>query len=72
MEVAKVAIGAEASVELKLEDGMIKVVGVQDGADGKVKLEISFKPQAFVAKLKAAIPGQIDDMIFDVLLAQLK
>lgn len=72
MDLGKIELGPEAAVAMKLENGMVKVSVAYVGADANVGLHVDLKPQAFVAKLKEMIPGKVDDMVFDLLLAQLK
>lgn len=71
MDLAHVAVGPEGDVDVKIEGGMVKLILKYNGADTVASLEVGLKPQAFVEKLKKAIPGSIDDMIFDLILAQL-
>lgn len=72
MELGNVAVGPEANLVLKLEDGKVKVMLKYAGADVEADLGVALKPDAFVAKLKEMIPGKVDDMVFDLILAQLK
>ena len=72
MELSHVAIGSEGVLDLKLEGGAVVLAVGYKGADADASLSVALKPKMFVEKLKALIPGQIDDMIFDVLLAQLE
>ena len=71
MEIGHIAVGAEGMLDLKLEGGAVVLAVGYKGADADAMLSVSLKPQAFVEKLKAMIPGSIDDVIFDLILAQL-
>lgn len=66
-EIVALPIGPEMVVDLKLVDGKIVVALAQNGADGYVKLEAGIGPKNFLEKLKAMIPGQLDDMVISAL-----
>lgn len=72
MDLAHVPVGPEAAIDLKLEGGAVKLIVGYKGADADVQLVGALKPKAFVEKLKVMIPGQIDDAIFDLILAQME
>ena len=71
MELGHIAVGAEGVLDLKLEGGAVVLSVGYKGADADASLSVALKPQAFVEKLKSLIPGTIDDVIFDIILAQL-
>lgn len=71
-EIIGAAIGPEAKVDLKLKDGALVVEVVYAGADGYASLAVGIKPDAFIDKLKAAIPGSLDDMVLEALKAAMK
>lgn len=64
-------IGKEGKLELKVEAGKVKMkVGVDTkGVDAAV--EVAIDVPYFLEKLKAAIPGQVDDAIIGGLQAML-
>ncbi len=61
------SIGPEAKYDLAVKDGEVIMTVDYKGADGRVKLEAGASVDAWLEKLKAAIPGQIDDFIIDAL-----
>lgn len=65
-------IGPEAKLDLKIVDGALVVSVAYSGADGYASIAAGLKPDAFIDKLKAAIPGTLDDMIFDALKGAMK
>lgn len=67
MDVVHMPIGPEMMLDLKMVDGKMVISVAQMGADGFVKLEAGVSPKPFLAKLKAAIPGQVDDMVISAL-----
>lgn len=71
MELAHADLGSEGKFELKLEGGKLVAVINYSGADAEGALSVALKPSVFIDKLKALIPGKIDDMFFDLLLAKL-
>ena len=71
-EIIAAGIGPEAKIDLKIKDGAIVVEIAYSGADGYASVAAGLKPDAFFDKLKAAIPGTLDDMIFDALKGALK
>lgn len=72
MELAEKQLGPEAKLDFKLEGGKLVLSVALDskGLDGK--LELSLSPEYFAEKLKASIPGGIDDAIINLLLGVLK
>ena len=72
MEIANEQIGAEGSLDLKLEDGKLSLSVVHQSKGGEVSLSAKLDPEYFVNKLTAAIPGGIDDAVAAMLLTALK
>ena len=64
-EVIDIPIGAESHLDLKLVDGKIVLEVKQVGADGSVSLQVAVSPKPLLEKLKALIPGSLDDLIID-------
>lgn len=60
-------IGPEAKYDLKIEKGEVVVLLDYKGADARAKLEAAMPIDAWLEKLKAAIPGKIDDYLIDAL-----
>jgi len=71
-EIVGMPIGPEAHVDLKLKDGAVVVSVVYKGADGFATVEAGLVPDAFLDKLKAMVPGTLDDVIIEALKAALK
>jgi len=71
MDIVNQPVGGEGDVKVVLEGGKLKLVVGYDGKGVDGSLSVALDPKYFVDKLKAAIPGQIDDMLFDALLAML-
>lgn len=62
----------EGSLQMKIEDGKVKVALVYDGKQADAKLEISLGADEYLDMLKKAIPGEIDDAIIDMLKLAMK
>lgn len=60
-------IGEKVGYSLELVEGNLKLSGKFDGPGVDVELAIISEPSVFLDKLKAVIPGQIDDAIIDAL-----
>lgn len=71
MELVEVKKG-EAELQIKLEGGLVKLSVGYEGEGAGAQVIVSLKPEYFVNKLTAAIPGEIDDQIAAGLLALLK
>lgn len=69
MDLVKQPLGAEGDLKLVLEAGKVKLAVVHASKGAEVSLGVAVDSKYFVEKLKAAIPGPYDDMIFDALLA---
>lgn len=70
-ELASVKKG-EGEMSLRFDDGKLIASIAYDGAQADVKLEISLGVEEYLELLKKAIPGTIDDKIFDLLLLAIK
>ena len=62
----------EAELDLKLEEGKLKLIISYDGAETDAKLEVASDIAKFIDKLNAAIPGDVDDAIGELLKAAIK
>lgn len=62
-------LSKELDLEIKAEAGKVKLILKYEGAGGEVIMSGAVKAEYFGAKLKEAIPGQIDDMIVDAVIA---
>ena len=71
MEVSK-ELGKELSLDIKLENGMVKIEVVADMKGVDVGLSVALEPEYFISKLTAAIPGEVDNMLGQMLIAALK
>lgn len=72
MELVHGAIGAEASYDLKMEAGLLKLSVSYKGNEAGASASVSLEPGLFLDKLKALIPGQIDDAVIELLKSALK
>jgi NADPH-dependent curcumin reductase CurA len=61
------SIGPEAKYDLEVKNGEVVVTIDYKGADARAKLEAALSVDQYLEKLKAAIPGKIDDYIIDAL-----
>ena len=68
----EIDLGKEADLEISVAPEGVKLALVYQGKGAEAGAHISLKPEYFVEKLKAAIPGQIDDLVLDGLLKMLK
>lgn len=71
MEVSK-ELSKELDLDIKVEEGKIKISVVADMKGVDVGLSVSLEPEYFGDKLAKAIPGQIDDAVIAMLIAALK
>lgn len=65
------AIGAEVSYDLSIVDQKLRFMIKYDGKGADASFIIDLEAGYFADKLKAAIPGGIDDVIIDMLKAAL-
>jgi len=65
-------LGKELDLKIDFKDGKLALSLVYDGKGGDASIGLSLEPDYFLDKLKAAIPGQIDDTVIDVLKAAFK
>jgi len=65
-------MSSEADLKLEIRGGdvYLGVIYASKGAEGEVSMKIS--SDYFIDKLKAAIPGEIDDAILEIFKAALK
>ena len=70
-ELASVKKG-EGQLELKIEDGKVKLVVSYDGQQADAKLEVALSVEEYLDMLKDAIPGDIDDTIIDLIKVAMK
>jgi len=64
--------GKEFDMKLVISGGLIKIVGDYVGSGGAASLSAGISVDYFIDELKAKIPGQVDDVIFDIVKAALK
>ena len=62
----------ESSVDVDFVDGKLRIALAYDGKGADAGLYIDVEPDYFLDKLKAVIPGQIDDAIIEMLKGALK
>jgi hypothetical protein len=72
MEMDKVEISSELGFDLALESGKVVLTLGYDGKGADVKVIGAVEVGYFLDKLAAAIPGKIDDAVFDMLKLALK
>jgi hypothetical protein len=70
MEVMEGKVGM-IDYSLELVDGKVKLSGMFNGNGVDVGVNLALEPVIFLDKLKAIIPGKIDDAIIDGLKAAL-
>lgn len=70
-ELANVKKG-EGQLELKIEDGKVKLIISYDGQQADASLTVSLSIEEYLDMLKAAIPGDIDDTIIDLIKVAMK
>ena len=71
-EITNVEVSSESEFDLKLEDGMMKMLVSYEGKGANAGLYVDVKPEYFLEKLKKAIPGELDDKVIDMLAVALK
>ena len=57
----------EADLDLEFKDGKLRASVSYDGKGVDAGLYVDVSPEYFLDKLKAAIPGEVDDKIIDML-----
>jgi len=62
----------EASLDLDFKEGKLRLSVSYDGKGADAGLFVDLDPDYFLDKLKAVIPGQIDDAIIEMLKGALK
>ena len=72
MDIAQGAIGPEGKYTIKFTGGKLVAEALYDSAMFDAGVVLKLDSDSVVEALKAAIPGKIDDMIFDILKASLK
>lgn len=72
MDIVKGQLGPEASYSLKFEGGKLKAQVDYTGADLGGGVMFALDTDKVVEAIKKAIPGQIDDMVLDLLKTALK
>lgn len=65
-------LGAEGNLSLDIVGGKLVITASHEHSSGKVSLTVEEDGGYFLDKLKAKIPGTVDDAIFDVLKIALK
>jgi len=61
------ALNANTGYNMKLVNGKVLISINYDGAGADVNVSVALSPEFFLDKLADAIPGKIDDAIFDYL-----
>lgn len=62
----------EATLDLDFKEGKLRLSVSYDGKGADAGLFVDLEPDYFLDKLKAVIPGQIDDAIIEMLKGALK
>ncbi len=65
MEIVDQKIGSEGEVKVELIDKKLKVTVTYVGTDATGEVSLAINAKAFLDKLKAVIPGSLDDYIID-------
>jgi hypothetical protein len=64
-------VGSEGEVHIALVDKQLVISVVHASKGAEAKLSVALKAEYFLEKLKAAIPGKVDDTVIDLLSAAL-
>ena len=72
MDIVQGQVGPEASYDLKMEGGQLKLSANYKGVQAGASASISVEPGLFLDKLKALIPGQLDDALIELVKGALK
>lgn len=64
-------LGGELELDIKLEDGMAKIVLVHEGELGGAKIEAYVSAVKLVDKVTDLIPGEWDDQLLDGLASKI-
>lgn len=67
MDLVKEEFSKEADLEMKFEDGVIKLKAGYGGKGLEGGVFANVKADYFLDKLAEAIPGEIDDKLFEML-----
>jgi hypothetical protein len=66
-ELIEGAINAQTGYDMKLVNGTLLISIKYDGSGADVTVSVAISPEYFLDKLADAIPGKIDDFIFEYL-----
>lgn len=72
MDLVKGALGSEANFDLKMEAGQLILTVSYKGSEASASLSAGVEPGLFLDKLKALIPGQVDDAVIEIIKMALK
>jgi hypothetical protein len=67
-----VEFSSEAGVDLQWKEGKLRMVMSYDGKGVDAGVYCDLEPDYFLEKLKAAIPGDVDDKVIDMLRLAMK
>lgn len=70
-QLANVSKG-EVDLDVAFKDGKLQLSVKYDGKGVDAGVSVALEPEYFLSKLKAAIPGQVDDTVINLLLAAMK
>lgn len=65
-------VSNEVDAKIVIEDGNLKIVGSYDGKGLGAEVILKMKTSYFLDKLAEAIPGEVDDKLFEMLKVALK
>ena len=65
-------VSNEVDAKIVIEDGNLKIVGSYDGKGLEAEVILKMKTAYFLDKLAEAIPGEVDDKLFEMLKVALK
>jgi hypothetical protein len=62
----------EVDLDVQFKEGKLQLAVKYDGKGVDAGVTVALEPEYFLTKLKAAIPGQVDDTVINLLLAAMK
>jgi hypothetical protein len=62
----------EVDLDVAFKQGKLQLTVKYDGKGADASVTVALESEYFLSKLKAAIPGQVDDAVINLLLAAMK
>ena len=72
MDLVNKQLSSELAVDVKVENAALVLTLGYTGAQASAALSVTLSAEAFIKKLEAAIPGTLDDVVLEALLAAIK